>query len=132
MRGQAVARLGDEDAAAAEFANAIEAAPRDKDVWTDVARFRRANGDLAGAIVAADKAVSFDAKDVAALTLRGELTRSQYGLRPALPWFDRAPETDPHNVPPHPERAATLGDIGQMRAQLAGPPQVPKLVRGNP
>src|SRR3546814_2274877 len=92
MRGQAVARLGDEDAAAAEFANAIEAAPRDTDVWTDVARFRRANGDLAGAIVAADKAVSFDAKDVAALTLRGELTRSPYGLRAALPWFDRALE----------------------------------------
>src|SRR3546814_16576119 len=120
MRGQAVARLGDEDAAAAEFANAIEAAPRDKDVWTDVARFRRANGDLAGAIVAADKAVSFDAKDVAALTLRGELTRSQYGLRAALPWFDRPLEINPDNVPAPLELAATLGHPGQVRAGLAG------------
>lgn len=132
MRGQAFARLGDEDAAAAEFANAIEAAPGDKDVWTDVARFRRANGDLAGAIVAADKAVSFDAKDVAALTLRGELTRSQYGLRAALPWFDRALEIDPDNVTAHLERAATLGDLGEMRAMLAETRKVLKLSEGNP
>src|SRR3546814_11173481 len=80
MRGQAFARPGDEDAAAAEFANAIEAAPRDKDVWTDVARFRRANGHLARAIVAADNAVSFDAQDVAAPPLRGHPPPRPYGL----------------------------------------------------
>src|SRR3546814_20683428 len=84
MRGQAFARLGDEDAAAAEFSNAIEAAPRDKDVWTDVARFRRANGDLAGAIVAADKPVRSAAKDVAAITFRGQPTRRQYGDRKSV------------------------------------------------
>ena len=30
----------------------------DSDVWTDVARFRRANGDIAGALEAADRAVA--------------------------------------------------------------------------
>ena len=36
-------------------------APNDSEVWTDVARFRRANGDVAGAIEAADRAVAADA-----------------------------------------------------------------------
>ena len=32
--------------------------PNDSEVWTDVARFRRSNGDLAGALEAADRAVA--------------------------------------------------------------------------
>ena len=33
-------------------------APHDSEVWTDVARFRRASGDVAGALEAADRAVA--------------------------------------------------------------------------
>ena len=64
-------------------------APNDSEVWTDIGRFRRATGDLAGAIQAADRAVAAGPRNVEALALRGELTRGQYGLAAAIPWFDR-------------------------------------------
>lgn len=132
IRGQAFTKLGDDDAAAAAFSKAIEAAPKDNAVWTDIARFRRANGDLAGAIEAADKAVNLDPRDIEAITLRGELTRSQYGLRAAMPWFDRALEIDSDSVPALLERAATLGDLGEMQAMLAETRKVLELSEGNP
>ena len=69
--------------------------PNDSDVWTDVARFRRSSGDLAGALEAADRAVAARPRNAEALALRGELTRGQYGLAAAIPWFDRALEVDP-------------------------------------
>jgi cellulose synthase operon protein C len=132
IRGQAFMGLGEMGAAAAEFARAIEAGPKNGQVWTDVARFRRATGDLAGAIEAADKAVGLNPRDAEALTLRGELTRSQYGLRAAVPWFDRALEIDPGNVTALLERAATLGDLGEMQAMLADTREALELSPGHP
>ena len=100
-RGRAAMALGDDgDAAGAAFNRALALAPNDSDVWTDIARFRRANGDIAGAIEAADRAVAARPRNAEALMLRGELTRGQYGLAAALPWFDRALEIDPGNVTP--------------------------------
>lgn len=131
MRGQALSALGDETGARAAFAQAVALAPQDDAAWTDLARFRRTTGDLAGALEAADNAVSADPSNVEALTLRGELTRGQYGLRAALPWFDRAIEIDPDNVLPRLERAATLGDLGQMSAMLAETRKVLSLSPGN-
>lgn len=131
MRGQALAALGDEAGARAAFARAVALAPGDDAAWTDLARFRRTAGDLAGALEAADKAVAADPSNVEALTLRGELTRGQYGLRAALPWFDRAIEIAPDDVLPRLERAATLGDLGEMRAMLAETRKVLSLSPGN-
>ncbi len=54
-----------------------------------------------------------------ALLLRGELTRGQYGLAAAIPWFDRALEVDPGNVDALLERAVTYGDLGRMSDMLA-------------
>ena len=65
-------------------------------------------------IQAADRAVAARPANVEALVLRGELSRGQYGLAAALPWFDRALEIDPGNVPALLERAATYGDMGRM------------------
>jgi tetratricopeptide (TPR) repeat protein len=120
IRGLAAMALGDVPQATAALNAALWAAPQDSDVWTVVGRFRRSNGDLAGAIEAADKAVALNSKNVAALALRGELTRSQYGLAAALPWFDRALQVDPADVPAQVERAATLGDMGRAKEMLAG------------
>lgn len=117
--GRAHMLLRDKDKAAAAFDVALQAGPKDSQVWTDVARFRRAVGELAGAIGAADRAVALDPRNVEALLLRGELTRSQYGLNAALAWFDRALEIDPEHVPTLVERAATLGDLGRMKEMLA-------------
>ena len=58
-------------------------------------------------------------RNVEALVLRGELTRGQYGLAAALPWFDRALEVDPDNVAALLERAITYGDLGRMGDMLA-------------
>ncbi len=57
IRGRAFMALGDTVAARAEFDRALALSPRDSWVWTDVARFRRAGGDVAGALAAADRAV---------------------------------------------------------------------------
>jgi tetratricopeptide (TPR) repeat protein len=119
MRGLAALAQGDAALAEQAFAQAVEMAPRDSRVWTDLARFRRASGEIGGAIAAADRAVDLDMRNAEALVLRGELTRTQYGLAAALDWFDRALEVDPNNVPALAERAATLADLGQMKAMLA-------------
>ncbi|PWG02765.1 tetratricopeptide repeat protein [Sphingosinicella humi] len=132
IKGQALAKLDDRAGAAAAFAEAIEAAPENADAWIEAARFRRASGDLAGAIEATDRAVKLAPNDAEALTLRGELTRGQYGLRAALPWFDRALETDPDYVSAHLERAATLGEMGEMRAMLAATRKALELSEGHP
>ena len=100
-------------------------------VWTDVARFRRSNGDVAGAIEAADRAVAAAPRNVEALVLRGILTRSQYGLAAALPWFDRAIAVDGGNVEAFVERATTYGDMGRMSDMLADAREAHRLTGGN-
>jgi tetratricopeptide (TPR) repeat protein len=132
IRGRALMELGDMAGARDAFDSAIEAGPADSEVWADVARFRRAGGELAEAIEAADKAVGLDPNNAEALTLRGELTRSQYGLAAAIPWFDRALEIDPERVETLAERAATLGDLGRMRAMLADTRKILSLQPGHP
>lgn len=132
IAGLALMAANNNEAASAEFERAIAADPNDHRVWTALARFRRANGDLAGALASVDKAVALKPRDVEALTLRGELTRSQYGLRAALPWFDRALEVDPGNVVALLERAATRGDLGQMEGMLADTRKVLSLTGTHP
>lgn len=132
IKGRTLAAMGKNGEAASAFAAALALAPSDSETWTELARFRRANGELVGALQAVDKAVAIDSRNVEALVLRGELTRSQYGLRAALPWFDRAIELDKHNVTARLERAATLGDLGEMRAMLGETRKVLGLSNNNP
>jgi tetratricopeptide (TPR) repeat protein len=131
IKGSALLALGDKAGSAAAFNAAIAAGPSDPMVWTDIARFRRATGEIGGAIQAADRAVAIDARNVEALSLRGELTRGQYGLAAAIPWFDRALEIDPLNVIALLERAATLADLGRMRDMLADTRTVLSVSPGN-
>lgn len=119
MLGRAYQLTGKLEDAAAAFDRALAAAPDDPALWTDIADFRRATGETAGAIQAADRAVALGSRNVEALRLRGELTRGQYGLAAAMPWFDRALEIDPANIAVLIERAATLGDLGRTREMLA-------------
>jgi cellulose synthase operon protein C len=119
MAGRAYITTGNVEEAAAAFTEAMETGADDTFVWTDVARFRRNTGALGEAIEAADRALAIEPRNVEALTLRGELTRSQYGLASAVPWFDKAIAIDPDNVLTLAERAATLGDLGRTKAMLA-------------
>ena len=118
IRARALAALGDGEAGA-EFDRALRLGPEDSFVHSDIARFRRDHGDIAGALQAVDRALALRPTNSEALLLRGELTRSQYGLASALPWFDRALEIDPANVNALLERAITYGDMGRMRDMLA-------------
>src|SRR3546814_3545308 len=77
-------------------------------------------------------ALKLQPRHVEALTLRGELTRSQYGLAAAMPWFDRALEIDPGNVIALLERAATAGELGRTTVMLADTRKVLTLTPGNP
>ncbi|WP_114954564.1 tetratricopeptide repeat protein [Sphingosinicella terrae] len=131
IRGRALMALGNNEAAAAEFDRAIALGPGDSDVWTDVARFRRAGGDVGGALQAADRAVAARPRNVEALVLRGELTRSQYGLIAALPWFDRALGVDAEHVTARLERAITYGDLGRMTEMLADAREVHRITGGH-
>lgn len=132
MLARANQLTGKMEEAAAAFDRALAAAPDDGALWADIADFRRAGGDTAGAIQAADRAVALDPRNVLALRLRGELTRSQYGLAAAMPWFDRALQIDPANVAVLIERAATLGDLGRTREMLADTRRILSLSSNNP
>ncbi len=124
IRGLAFLGLGDNRSASAEFNRALALAPEDSDVWTDIGRFRRSSGDVAGAIEAIDQALAFKPTNVDALIQRGELTRGQYGLSAAMPWFDRALAIDSGNVTALLERAITQSELGRMSAMLADTRQV--------
>lgn len=119
IAGRVEGLTGNIAGASEAFDRAVKLAPQDPDLWLDIARFRRGIGNIGGAIEAADRTVKLRPADVEALTLRGELTRGQYGLAAALPWFDRALEVDADYLPARLERAATLGDMGRMRDMLA-------------
>lgn len=118
-RARALAALGRTGEAGPVFAAALALAPRDAALWLDVARYRLQTGERAGAIVAADRALALGPNDVAALVLRGTLVRTQYGLKAALPWFERAAAIDPEHAPAWVEQAATLGDLGRTADMLA-------------
>jgi len=87
--------------------------------WTDLGRVRQQSSDIAGAIIAADRALAIDRGNVDALVLRGELVRGQYGLIAALPWFETALKVDPWRHDALIQFAATLGDAGRYSAMLA-------------
>ena len=57
-------------------------------------------GDLVAASYSVSRAVAADPNNVDALTLRGELIRSQFGLVAALPWFEGGAEARPVTTTP--------------------------------
>lgn len=132
MRGRALAELGDMDLAAREFGTAISLTPRSVALWIDIARFRLLGGERLGAIRASDQALALDPRNVAALVLKGELVRDQYGLVAALSWFDKALAIDHLDIEAQLERAATLGDLGRTRDMLATTRAVQALDAANP
>jgi cellulose synthase operon protein C len=109
---------GNTDAAQNAFAAALQASPKDSKTWTEVARFRTVIGNEKAAIEAADYAVALDNSNVRAIEFRGRLTQGQYGLTAAIPWFERALQIDPHDVPTLCEYAATLGELGHYQLML--------------
>lgn len=132
IRGRAFQTLGQTQAAAEAFNMAIEDDRESAGLWLDIARFRLATGEQAGAIDAVNEALTFDPADIDALILKGRMVRDQYGLVASLAWFDRALAIDERHIPALLERAATLGEIGRMQDMLAATRAVLRLDTGNP
>lgn len=129
--GRAKLAQGDAAAAAVAFGRALKLSPADPENWVDIGRYRIAIGDQAGAIVASDRAVALAPANDKALALRAELTRSQYGLVAALPWFERAVAANPDSVATLTEYAATLADAGAAGRMLAVTRRILALDPGN-
>ena len=119
MQARAYQALGQMDQADAAFERMLKLTPENSRGWADIARFRLALGDRGGAVVAADRAARADPRNADAITLRGMLVRDQYGLRAAMPWFEKALALDPNNGPALLEQAATAAELGQARRMLA-------------
>ncbi len=109
------------DAATAlrEMALALQLAPGETLVWSDMARARLMSGDVAGTIAASERALAINNNNVDALIMSGNLLRDRYGYAAALPWYDRILALQPGNHPAMLERAATLGELGRNREMLA-------------
>ncbi|WOE76518.1 tetratricopeptide repeat protein [Alterisphingorhabdus coralli] len=122
---------GDRDRARAAYDAAIAADGSDPMLWVSIARYRYLDGDQKGAIDAADFAVQLAPQSIDALLYRGELARSQFGLIPALPWFERALEINPDHIPTLIAYGETLGDAGRMTDMLAVARKIIALEPGN-
>ncbi|MBN8808142.1 MAG: tetratricopeptide repeat protein [Sphingomonas sp.] len=115
---RALAQQGRVADATAVLGKLLDADPTDAAAWRDLGRIRLTAGDVAGASSDATRAVALAPADLAALTLRGELVRQQYGLAAAVPWFEAALQRDAYYHPALIEYAATMGDMGRYGAML--------------
>ena len=111
--------MGDTIAAEQTLNSALKLSPNDSKLWTEIARFRLVIANQGGAIDAADYALKLDPSNLRALELRGRLVRSQFGVVAALPWFERALQVSPNDVPVLEEYGATLGEAGRYADMLA-------------
>jgi cellulose synthase operon protein C len=116
--GRVFMDMGDTIAAEEVFNRAVKEAPKDSKLWTEIARFRLVIGNQGGAIEAADYALSLDPNNLRAIELRGRLVRSQFGMVAALPWFERALQVSPNDIPVLEEYGTTLGEAGRYRDML--------------
>jgi cellulose synthase operon protein C len=130
--GRVYMDMGDTIAAETVFNRAIKMAPKDSKLWTEIARFRMVIANQGGAIEAADYALQLDPNNFRALELRGRLVRSQFGVIAALPWFERALQISPNDVPVLEEYGATLGEAGRYRDMLAQARKIISLDGNNP
>lgn len=133
IRAKALTAQGKLADAMASLDEARRLMPNDAIIWADIGRFRFVAGDMIGASEASEQAVKLAPGNIAALILRGEIVRSQFGLTASLPWFERALERDPRHHSALIEYAATLGDVGRTvdalavtRRALAAQPRSPQ------
>ena len=132
IEAEATVMTGDALAGDALLKRAIAAAPKAGAGFVALGRFRQSVGDQVGAIEASARAAALAPNDPAALTLRAELVRDQYGLVAALPWFEAALKRDPRHLPALTGYAATLGDAGRTRDMLAAVRRIEAVSPGHP
>lgn len=123
---------GDLGAARDAYDRAVRELPRNSALWVDVALFRDANADTAGAREAVDYAIELDKANSAALAYKANLIRTAEGLKASLPWYDQALAADPDNAKALIDQVATLGDLGRYRDMLVALRHAATIVPGDP
>jgi len=123
---------GDLSAARDAYDRAVRELPRNSALWVDVARFRDASADTAGARDAVDFAIELDKANGAALAYKANLIRAEDGLKASLTWYDQALAADPDNADALIDQAATLGDLGRYRDMLVALRHAATVVPGEP
>ncbi|MEO5866650.1 MAG: tetratricopeptide repeat protein [Sphingomonas sp.] len=118
VAARAMAQQRDFPAAIDLLSTVLDANPANGEGWADLGRVRYTAGDPAGAIENATRALDLDRNNLAALTLRGELVRDQFGLLAAIPWFESVLRHDAYYHPALIDYAATLGDLGRNTDML--------------
>lgn len=116
---RALAAMDDPARAQAALSALTASRPTDAAAWTDLARLRLTLGDIGGAADAVGRSVALARGEPATLTLAGEIVRTRFGLRAALPWFAAALKRDAFYHPALIEQAATLGELGRYAEMLA-------------
>jgi cellulose synthase operon protein C len=115
-----------------EMTLALQLAPEETLVWSDLGRARLMTGDVAGAIAASERALAINYNNVDALIMSGNLLRDRYGYAAGLPWYDRVLVLQSRNVAAMLERAATLGELGRYREMLAQTRDVQAIMPNHP
>lgn len=118
MLGRLERAQGNLAAAGKAYDRALRFTPGDGQLWVDIGRLRYAGGEQLQAIAAADQAIAVAPTEPRALEFRGQLVRDQYGLIPALSWFERGLALAPDDLGLLGEYAATLGELGRAHAML--------------
>ena len=131
MLGRLERAAGNLPAAGKAYDRALQYAPGDGALWVDIGRLRYAGGEQIQAVEAADHALALAPGDPRVLEFRGQLIRDQYGLLPALPWFEAGLKQRPDDLPLLGEYAATLGELGRAKEMLKVTRRMLELDPGN-
>ncbi len=119
MLGQLELASGDLAAAGRAYDRAVALAPRDAQLWTDIARLRYAGGEHLQAVGAVDHALELDPAHPRALEFRALIVRDQIGGAAALRWFEAGLARAPKESALLAGQAATLADLGRAVEAVA-------------
>ncbi len=128
IRGRAMTGLKRPEAAREHFVKAEQLAPRDPETLVDLSRYYIFVAEMPKATELVDRAIDLHPTFAKALLVKGNIERQTKGLAAALPFFNRALESDPNNIEALLERAATLGDLNRDKEARADLKRVTGLV----
>jgi tetratricopeptide (TPR) repeat protein len=119
MLGRLRMREGDLPAAGQAFDRALQTAPRDAELWADIARLRWKGGEQVQSIAASRHARALDPRNASVIVLHAQHARESQGNASALAILEAGLEMVPDNPDLIAEYAATLGDLGRAGGMLS-------------
>lgn len=115
LQGQAYLALGKPAMADRKFSNALELRPTAAEALLGMARIAYQNQDTAGAMELVDRALSSEADNADAWTVKGELLRNAGNPQDAETAFRHALDLDPDNVSARMGRVTVFLALGEQQ-----------------